>query len=104
MRDFVHVADVARANLAAIETVVDREHGDYDAYNVCSGSPVSILDVARLVGEDSGLEPEVTGQFRMGDVRHVVASPARAAAELGFTAEIGPEVGLPAFARAPLRG
>jgi len=104
MRDFVHVADVARANLAALEAVVDRDAGAFDAYNVCSGQPVSILDVARLVGSGSGLEPEVTGKFRMGDVRHIVASPARAAAELGFTASIGPEVGLPAFATAPLRG
>jgi dTDP-L-rhamnose 4-epimerase len=104
MRDFVHVADVARANLAALESVVERDAGAFDAYNVCSGSPVSILDVARLVGSGSGLEPEVTGMFRIGDVRHIVASPARAAADLGFTASIGPDVGLPAFATAPLRG
>ena len=104
MRDFVHVTDVAAANLTSIEAVVDRRDGAFAAYNVCSGSPVSILDVARLVGSGSGLEPEVTGRFRTGDVRHVVASPARAAAELGFTASIGPEEGLPAFATAPLRG
>ena len=46
MRDFVHVADVARANLAAIEAVGRRETGALTAYNVCSGTPVSILDVA----------------------------------------------------------
>jgi dTDP-L-rhamnose 4-epimerase len=104
MRDFVHVTDVARANLTSIEAVVDRRDGAFVAYNVCSGSPVSILDVARLVGSGSGLQPEVTGRFRTGDVRHVVASPARAEAELGFIASIGPEEGLPAFATAPLRG
>jgi dTDP-L-rhamnose 4-epimerase len=104
MRDFVHVTDVARANLVALEVVVGHDAGAFDAYNVCSGNPVSILDVARLVGSGSGLEPEVTGRFRMGDVRHVVASPARAAAGLGFTATVGPDVGLPAFATAPLRG
>ena len=49
------------------------------------------------------IAPEVTGGYRLGDVRHVVASPARAAAELGFTAEVRPEQGLPAFATAPLR-
>ena len=73
------------------------------AYNVCSGTPVSILDVARLARRRRGREPEVTGQYRAGDVRHVVASPARAAAELGFTAPISPEQGLPEFATAPLR-
>ena len=103
MRDFVHVADVARANLAALESVVSRETGSMAAYNVCSGSPVTILDVARILGRGSGHEPVVTGQYRAGDVRHVVASPARASAELGFTASVTPEAGLAEFATAPLR-
>ncbi len=105
MRDFVHVADVARANLAALDAVVAAPTGTMPAYNVCSGQPVSIGDVARLVARGSGrtLEPVTTGQYRLGDVRHVVASPALAAAELGFTAEVAPEVGLPEFATAPLR-
>jgi dTDP-L-rhamnose 4-epimerase len=105
MRDFVHVGDVARANLAAVRAVVDGETPVFAAYNVASGHPVRILDVARFVTEGSGrgVAPEVTGGYRLGDVRHVVASPARAAAELGFTAEVRPEQGLPAFATAPLR-
>jgi dTDP-L-rhamnose 4-epimerase len=105
VRDFVHVADVARANLAALRAVVDGSTPSYAAYNVASGRPVRILDVATLVAQGSArpLAPEVTGGYRLGDVRHVVASPARAAAELGFTAEVPPEQGLPAFATAPLR-
>jgi dTDP-L-rhamnose 4-epimerase len=105
MRDFVHVADVARANLAALRSVVEAPAGRYDAYNVASGHPVPILDVARLIatGTAERVEPEVTGGYRLGDVRHIVASPARAAAELGFRAEVRPEQGLPAFATAPLR-
>jgi dTDP-L-rhamnose 4-epimerase len=103
VRDFVHVDDVARANLAALEAVVGREPGAVVAYNVCSGSPVSILDVARILARDSGLDPVVTGQYRAGDVRHVVASPALATTDLGFTAAVGPEEGLAAFATAPLR-
>lgn len=105
VRDFVHVSDVARANLLALESVVAADRGRYDAFNVCSGEPVSILDVARLVGTgtDTGIEPEVTGRYRLGDVRHVVASPARAREVLGFAAAVPPGVGLPAFATAPLR-
>jgi dTDP-L-rhamnose 4-epimerase len=105
VRDFVHVTDVARANLAALDAVVAAPTGALDAYNVCSGRPVPIGDVARLVARGSGrdLEPETTGRYRLGDVRHVVASPARASSELGFTAEIAPEDGLPLFATAPLR-
>jgi dTDP-L-rhamnose 4-epimerase len=103
MRDFVHVEDVARANVLALESVVASGAGRYDAYNVCSGEPVSILDVARLVGSGTGIDPEVTGRYRLGDVRHVVASPERARAELGFGAVVRPGDGLPAFATAPLR-
>ncbi|MBM6402268.1 NAD-dependent epimerase/dehydratase family protein [Phycicoccus sonneratiae] len=105
VRDFVHVDDVARANVAAALAVLDRPEGSHAAYNVCSGHPVTIADVARAVaaGAGSGLEPRVTGQFRVGDVRHVVASPARAREELGFTARVAPDDGLAAFATAPLR-
>ena len=104
-RDFVHVHDVARANLAALRAVVEAPAGSYAAYNVASGHPVTILDVATMVAEgiNGSPAPEVTGGFRLGDVRHVVASPERARAELGFRAEILPGEGLPAFATAPLR-
>jgi len=108
MRDFVHVDDVARANVLALRAVVDEagSRPGFAAYNVCSGHPIAIGDVARLVAEGAAQprEPEVTGGFRPGDVRHVVASPRRAADELGFRAAIAPDEGLPAFATAPLRG
>jgi dTDP-L-rhamnose 4-epimerase len=105
MRDFVHVSDVAAANVAALEAVVDAAAGEVRAFNVCSGEPVSIGHVADLVtaGTGSDLEPEVTGQYRAGDVRHVVASPRLAREELGFTAAVRPTDGLRAFAVAPLR-
>ena len=103
MRDFVHGSDVARANVLALESVVGSDAGRYDTYNVCSGEPVSILQVAELAGAGTGIEPEVTGGYRLGDVRHIVASPERARQELGFTARVAPEVGLPEFATAPLR-
>lgn len=105
VRDFVHVDDVARANVLAIESVVSGTTPRYDAYNVCSGRPVTVLDVATRVAEGTGrgITPRVTGGFRPGDVRHVVASPAAAQRELGFTARVHPDDGLRAFATAPLR-
>jgi dTDP-L-rhamnose 4-epimerase len=104
MRDFVHVADVARANLIAIDAVADRPAESWATYNVCSGTALPILRVAELLAEASGgPPPEVTGDYRPGDVRHVVASPERAADELGFTAQITPDQGIVEFARAPLR-
>ena len=54
-------------------------------------------------GSDAVLAPRVTGEFRIGDVRHVVASPQRARDELGFTAQVRPEDGLARFATEPLR-
>ncbi len=106
MRDFVHVADVARANVLALEAVVAGDPGRYAAYNVASGCPVPILEVARRVAAGvpgTPPEPVVTGGYRLGDVRHVVASPALAEVELGFAAAIAPEEGLAQFATAPLR-
>jgi dTDP-L-rhamnose 4-epimerase len=46
----------------------------------------------------------ITGEFRLGDVRHVVASPARAAAELAFSAEVDLATGVAEFVHAGLRG
>ncbi|WP_122817862.1 NAD-dependent epimerase/dehydratase family protein [Nocardioides pantholopis] len=105
MRDFVHVDDVARANLAALQSVVADDPGRYAAYNVASGHPVAIREVAELVGAGvgGGVRPEVTGGYRLGDVRHVVASPELARTGLGFAAEVLPRDGLRAFATAPLR-
>jgi dTDP-L-rhamnose 4-epimerase len=101
MRDFVHVDDVAAANVAAVGSDVD----GFAAFNVCSGRPVSIMEVATRLGEvRDGAAPVVTGQYRSGDVRHIVADPANAADVLGFRAAIDWSDGLADFAFAPLRG
>ncbi|UZJ24812.1 NAD-dependent epimerase/dehydratase family protein [Rhodococcus antarcticus] len=100
VRDFVHVRDVARVNRLAVEAAL----GGFTPLNVCSGVPVTIGAVAAtLARAHGGAEPVVTGQYRSGDVRHVVADPARAASVLGFRASVGPEEGITAFADAPLR-
>ncbi|OBH19803.1 NAD(P)-dependent oxidoreductase [Mycobacterium sp. E3247] len=100
MRDFVHVDDVAAANLAAT-----RHTDGFTAVNVCSGRPVSILQVAGALcdARGGGLAPVITGQYRSGDVRHIVADPSRAERVLGFRAAIEPAEGLREFAFAPLR-
>jgi len=101
MRDFVHVDDIAAANVAAVDAALD----GFAAFNVCSGRPISILNVAtELCRERGDLFPAVTGQYRSGDVRHIVADPARAAEVLGFRAVVDPRDGLREFAQAPLRG
>lgn len=100
MRDFVHVDDVAAANVAAVGS----DAGGFRAFNVCSGQPISILEVAAALADArEGDPPVVTGEYRSGDVRHIVADPAAAAEVLGFQAAIAPADGLREFAFAPLR-
>jgi dTDP-L-rhamnose 4-epimerase len=97
LRDFVHVRDVARANLLAL----DAEPG---TYNVASGTPRTVHDMARaLTRAFDGPEPVVTGEWRAGDVRHVFASAQRATHELGFRATEDFDAGMREFAAAPLR-
>lgn len=103
VRDFVHVRDVAMANVLSIEQVADHPQG-LSAYNVASGTTFTIGDMARTLADAAGSgEPEVTGDYRSFDVRHVVASPDRAAERLGFRAQISPEQGIAELATAPLR-
>ena len=116
-RDFVHVRDVAQANLLALEAVDAAVAGDAgDAggpgaaagglrcYNVASGEPHTVGEMAAALAAAFGsIEPAVTGEFRLGDVRHIVASPAAAARDLGFRARTPFAAGMAEFARAPLR-
>jgi len=76
LRDFVHVSDVANACLLALE----RSDADYLPVNIGTGKPASILQIAEtLVGlHGADLKPEVSNQFRKGDVRHCYADLTRA--------------------------
>jgi dTDP-L-rhamnose 4-epimerase len=101
-RDFVHVRDVARANLAALAATTSP---GVRAYNVASGTVTTVGELARTLARAvGGPEPVITTEVRAGDVRHVTASARRAADELGFRAEIDLARGMAEFAHAPLRG
>ncbi len=93
-RDFVHVRDVARANVLAL-TIDEPVHGPL---NIASGTPRTIGQmadaIADTVGGPAGPRPLVTGQWRPGDVRHIVASPRRAQEQLGFEASEDFELGI----------
>jgi dTDP-L-rhamnose 4-epimerase len=103
MRDFVHVHDVAMANILAMEQIAEHDEG-LTAYNVASGQPCTLLTMAEtLARAGDGPPPVVTGDYRRFDVRHVVASPKAAEDGLGFTARIAPSDGLAALASDPLR-
>src|ERR1700733_14253613 len=100
-RDFVHVHDVARANASALGA---GEPGALQAFNVASGEPHTVGQMAEaLAAAFGGPPPVITGQFRLGDVRHIVASPAAAASGLRFRAGVRLAAGMAEFAHAPLR-
>ncbi len=99
-RDFVHVRDVARANLLAL-LAPEPVPG---VYNVSSGRPRTVGELAvALAGAMGGPAPRVVGGWRPGDVRHVFASPALAAARLGFRAQTRFEQGMAELATAEPR-
>jgi dTDP-L-rhamnose 4-epimerase len=85
-RDFVHVRDVARAILAALE----RPEAADRAFNVGSGVSRTVEEVARSLARAVGrpdLQPQITGRYRTGDIRHCFADIGLANELLGFTPE-----------------
>jgi dTDP-L-rhamnose 4-epimerase len=99
-RDFVHVRDVARANLEAL-LAPEPVPG---VFNIASGEPRTVGELAAaLAAARGGPPPQVVGGWRPGDVRHVVASLALATQRLGFRAQVGFATGMAELATAPLR-
>lgn len=102
-RDFVHVRDVAAANVAALEA--DLPEGVLTVYNTGSGEPRTVGRMARALADAyGGPQPVVTGEYRLGDVRHITADSTRLRAELGWKPEVGFDEGMIEFAQAGLRG
>jgi len=97
LRDLVHVSDVVRATLAAMDTPPAAGH----AVNVATGRRVEILELARMLvrrlGRDD-LEPELPGESRAGDIRHCLADTGRARELLGFEAAVALIDALPQLA------
>jgi len=103
-RDFVHVRDVAAANLAALDWTAEQPPDTSRAFNVGSGTVHTIGEMAEaLAREAGGPEPVVTGEYRAGDVRHVTASSERLRTELHWEPGVSFEEGMREFATAPLR-
>lgn len=82
-RDFIHVQDVARANLLSA-TVPHLKSG---VANICTGMPISINEVAKVIAERAGVTVVLRhGSARIGDIRESCGDPARAKMEFGFSA------------------
>ena len=87
-RDFIHVKDVAKANLM----VMEKDEANYEVFNVGSGRPRSILEIAEMLGEKikpgEGIKPVIANSFREGDIRHCFADTAKIGRLLGFKPSI----------------
>src|SRR5438270_2854592 len=86
-RDFVNVKDVAGACVLALE----KPEAVYGVFNVGSGRAYTVREVARRMAETLGkpqIRPEITGQYRMGDIRHCYADISHARKALGFEPQV----------------
>ena len=91
-RDFVSVYDVARACRLALET----KAADGQVFNVASGNQYTVRELGERIAHVLGknIEPEITGKYRAGDIRHCFADISRARQVLGYEPRVGLEEGL----------
>ena len=91
-RDFVSVHDVVQALLLSAE----QDSAIGGTFNVGSGRSVSVREVARTLARvlDVDIEPEVTGRYRVGDIRHCFADISHARRALGYEPRVGLEEGM----------
>jgi dTDP-L-rhamnose 4-epimerase len=93
-RDFIHVKDVARANRLAME----KDAADYQVFNVGSGDPKTILDIAKILAKKiqpkMKINPEIKKAFREGDIRHCFADTSKISKALGFKTTVRFEDGI----------
>jgi dTDP-L-rhamnose 4-epimerase len=92
LRDFVHVKDVARANLMALES----QRSDYQVLNIGSGVFTSILDLARSLIEIYGskVEPEISYKYRTNDIRQCYADISKARSAMGYNPTVDLQTGM----------
>lgn len=91
-RDFVHVKDIVKANILAMNS----DNANYQVYNVGCGRQITILKIAEMLINKLNLQisPEIVNKFREGDIRHCYANISKIQQELGFEPEIAFEEGI----------
>ena len=92
-RDFVHVHDIAQACRLALEA----PNAAGQVFNVASGNQYTIRELAERMASVMGkpyLEPEITGKYRVGDIRHCFADITLARRVLGYEPQVDLETGM----------
>jgi len=91
MRDFVHVSDIVRANILAMERPESNGH----VINIGCGKPITIRQVAEILARSLGKDmlPLITNKYRAGDIRHCYADITKAETLLGYQPQVTHEIG-----------
>jgi dTDP-L-rhamnose 4-epimerase len=92
-RDFIHVKDIAQANLKALED----SSANYQALNIGTGKPITIIKLAETLAnlyDKSNLKPYISNEYRKGDIRHCYADISKMAKLLNFEPKISLKTGL----------
>jgi dTDP-L-rhamnose 4-epimerase len=91
-RDFVNVKDVTLANIAVLEN----DKANYQIFNIGSGKPVTIIDVASILGKlfKSNIKPEISLKIRKLDVKHCYADITKIKKLVGWKPEVNFKEGL----------
>ena len=95
-RDFVYIEDVIAATILGLE----KESANYQAFNVGSDKPVSVMTVAKTLRDCYAIavDIQVTGKFRIGDIRHNFADLEKSKNLLGYTPKVTFTEGVKRFA------
>ncbi|WP_297830195.1 NAD(P)-dependent oxidoreductase [uncultured Rikenella sp.] len=95
-RDFVYIDDVVAATILGLE----RDEANYHTFNVGADKPIDVITVARTLQQkyDSNVEIKVSGNYRLGDIRHNYADLTLATKLLGYTPSVSFDQGIGRFA------
>lgn len=88
VRDYIHVVDLAKAHIRALEFADGQAAAFYDTYNIGTGAPTSVLEVLHRFEAVTGIKPHYTiGPRRAGDITTAYADPTKVKTMLGWRAE-----------------
>lgn len=94
-RDFVYIDDVVKATILGIE----KDEANFEVFNVGSGEQTTVLQVAETLREyyNANVDIKVTGNFRLGDIRHNYADLTKIKNKLGFSPDYNFQKGVKIF-------
>lgn len=88
LRDYIHVVDLAKAHVAALQKMISTKTGHYEVYNISTGKPTSVTELITAFERVNNVKvPHEIGPRRPGDPAAYSAVPQKANRELNWKAE-----------------